>query len=83
MGLDGGAGVKVLDIELPIKQAVHIKIYHSLTAVTKFDQSTMGIFLSRLYQEDLWKIQFKELAFNKGKEFRVLRGDSKRSYFIG
>ncbi|GFO21698.1 hypothetical protein PoB_004820300 [Plakobranchus ocellatus] len=49
----------------------------------RFDQSTMGIFLSRLYQEDLWKIQFKELAFNKGKEFRVLRGDSKRSYFIG
>ncbi|GFO21702.1 hypothetical protein PoB_004820700 [Plakobranchus ocellatus] len=49
----------------------------------RFDQSVMGIILSRLYQEDLWKIQFKELVFNEGKEFRVLRGDSKTGYFKG
>ncbi|GFO21696.1 hypothetical protein PoB_004820100 [Plakobranchus ocellatus] len=48
----------------------------------RFDQSAMSIILSILYQKDLWKIQFRELFLNRGPDFRVLRGQSSKKYFV-
>lgn len=47
----------------------------------RFDQSAMGILLSRIYQNDLYKFMFQEFEFEREKGFRVNRGSVNRNYF--
>ncbi|KAK3745205.1 hypothetical protein RRG08_012388 [Elysia crispata] len=47
----------------------------------RFDQSSMGILLSRIYQKELYKIMFQEFVFDQEKGFRVSRGSTNRYYF--
>ncbi|GFS16201.1 MetK_1 protein [Elysia marginata] len=47
----------------------------------RFDQSAMGLLLSRIYQKDLYKVMFQEFVWEQEKGFRVQRGNVNRNYF--